>query len=43
VVALENRSEFAELCKKMGLSTKGSKNQLKKRLLKYIEEEESKE
>jgi hypothetical protein len=43
VMALENRSEFAELCKKMGLSTKGSKNQLKKRLLKYIEEEESKE
>jgi hypothetical protein len=43
VMGLESRSEFAELCKEMGLSTKGSKSQLKKRLLKYIEEEESKE
>jgi len=40
IMRLETRGECIELCKQMGLDTKGSKKQLRKRLLKYIEEQE---
>jgi len=40
IEAIESRSELARLCEEKGLSTKGSKKVLRKRLLRYVEAKE---